>query len=111
MGVEFEEFLIMQPVKSHSKNVPSGPMMRTVLRDGGIPAQKVTRRRDTGHYIAEFYTPGMQVAVTPSEAWARSIGRIDGVRIIDRSDTIAEWRIDQPVIMATVTFTLDKSEV
>jgi hypothetical protein len=100
----------MSTTKSTQNRPLSGPGMRALLRSGGIPAQKVTRRRSTGYYVAEFYSPGMQAPVTPAQTWAESIqglGGIDGVRIIDRADTVADWRADRPVILAAVTFTLE----
>jgi hypothetical protein len=46
--------------------------------------------------------------VNPSDFWAENISqRVDGLKIIDHEDTVADWRAGQPVIWASVTFTLD----
>lgn len=87
---------------------PSGPMMRDYLRSVGIEAQQVTQRRETGHYVAEFYQNKMQAPVEPSQAWANVIReRLSNSVIIDRYDTIADWRPGKPVIWASVTFTVE----
>jgi hypothetical protein len=80
--------------------------MQSVLRHAGIPAQKVTRKRRSGHYIANFYTPEMGVAVPSSREWERRLVASfpNQVEIVDRHDTVATWRQGTPTISASVTF-------
>jgi hypothetical protein len=82
--------------------------MQALLRAVGIDAQKVTRRRHSGHYVADFFVPNLQEPVNPSNFWAENISqRVDGLKIIEHEDTVADWRAGQPVIWASVTFALD----
>jgi len=87
------------------QKTPSGPEMYRRLKKAGIPVQKVSRRMDTGEYVAEAYHPGMEYPVESSFSIANKIQTmIDGVRVISCNDKIAEWRDGQPVIWASVTF-------
>jgi len=79
--------------------------MFSYLQSAGIDVQKVERKRSTGHYIADFYVPEMRDPVPPASTWARAIAQA-GLRVLGTADTVADWRPDQPVICATVTFTL-----
>jgi len=91
---------------------PTGPAMQECMEQVGIHAQKVVRQRDTGHYIADFYVPGMQTPIPPSDNWATVMQqRLAGLTVIDTSDTVAGWRSDKPVIWASVTFVLDQTEL
>lgn len=103
----------MRNVRKPNNSIPpTGPAMQECLKEVGIYAQKVIRHRDTGHYVADFYVPGMQTPIQPSENWASMIQqRLAGLTIIDTSDTVAGWRSDKPVIWASVTFTLDRPEL
>lgn len=86
----------------------SGPVMCRRLQQAGIPAQKVVQRMNTGHYVAEFYHPGMDQPVESSLSMASRIQqKMDGLRVISCNDRIAEWREGQPVIWASVTFQLN----
>jgi hypothetical protein len=83
----------------------TGPKMQARLKASGIDARQVTRSRRTGYYVADFYSPGMQSPVTPARVWAERIQqRVGGLTIVDRDDTVADWRDGQPVIYASVTF-------
>lgn len=94
------------PSASTEKNL-TGPMLQEQLRQVGIEAQQVTQRRDSGHYVAEFYYPKMQTPVPPSNLWARMLEeRLGNIIILDNHDTVAEWRVGKPVIWASVTFAL-----
>lgn len=90
--------------------LPTGPEMQSQLKQAGIPAQKVVRRRDTGHYIADFFVPGMSDPVKSSAVWARSIEQHLGLTVINISDTVAAWRADKPIIWASVTFTISQAD-
>lgn len=94
--------------KHSLRQKPSGPMMRDQLRSMGIEAQQVTQRRETGFYVAEFYHNKMQSPVESSHQWAEVIHqRLANSTIIDRYDTVADWRDGKPVIWASVTFRVD----
>lgn len=90
----------------------SGRAMRRHLAAMGICAQKIVQKRDTGHYVAEFFVPGMQDPIEPSIAWARRICQMlpDAV-IIKTQDTVARWREGCPIIYATVVFNLGHEAV
>lgn len=89
----------------------SGPQMQQFMKEQGINAQKVVRRRTTGHYVADFFVPGMSTPVDSSRQWARTMQqRINGLRVVDTSDTVAGWRSDTPIIWASVTFAFDSRE-
>lgn len=89
----------------------TGPEMQAYLKSAGIEAQKVVRRRDTGYYVADFFIPGMDAAVQPSAAWAERIRqRLDGLTIVNMSDTIASWRAEKPIIWASVTFAFSQPQ-
>ena len=79
--------------------------MQTYLRSLGINVQQVTRKRRTGHYLAEFFVPEMREPVPPAALWAQTISDA-GLTVLDSEDTVASWRPDRPVIWATVTFAL-----
>ncbi len=83
----------------------SGPAMRDRLLHAGIEVQQVTRRMDSGHYVAEFYTPGMEQPIESSQSYAQRLRqKVNGLQIINCDDTIADWREGKPIIWATVTF-------
>jgi hypothetical protein len=91
---------------------PSGPAMQERLHEVGIEARRVVRRRDTGHYIADFFIPGMQTPIDPSKEWARKMEqRLVGLRVLKMDDTLADWRADKPVIWASVTFAVDTGDL
>lgn len=86
----------------------SGRAMCRHLVSLGVPAQKVVRRQETGDYIADFFTEFLQEATLPAKEWSQKIREVlPTARLIDTHDTIAAWRPGQPVIYATVIFTLD----
>ncbi len=99
-----------KPAKTQPKTLPhvqsiTGPTMKNILTDSGIPAQQVTYKRESGCYVAEFYEPKMQEPVAAAAAWAERIAeRVKNSHIIDQHDTVATWRAGQPVIWASVTF-------
>lgn len=98
----------MKHIKQPQNTVLSGPAMREHLSRLGIEPQKVTFKRDARHYIADFYVPEMQIPVRPAREYAHIMQqRLQGVRIIETHDTVATWRSGQPIIFATVAFTLD----
>ena len=83
----------------------SGRAMQRHLEAMGLCAQKIVQKRDTGHYVAEFFIPGMKEPVESSVIWAgRICGMLPDVVIIQTHDTCAQWREDCPVIVATVVF-------
>jgi hypothetical protein len=99
--------------KKHTSNQHelSGPQMQQLMQDMGINAQKVVRSRASGHYVADFFVPGMSVPVDSSRQWARTMQqRINGLKVIETNDTVAGWRSDNPIIWATVTFAFDQRE-
>lgn len=98
----------MSREKRAKKKAPSGPTVRDYLRSVGIDVQKVTQRRETGHYVAEFYYPKMETPVPSSSRLIEVLrSRVEGIVILDNHDTVADWREGKPVIWASVTFTLD----
>ncbi|MDX1992182.1 MAG: hypothetical protein SF029_07325 [bacterium] len=97
---------------AHHLAPPSGPAMQERLKLVGIHAQKVVRHRDTGLYVADFFVPGMETPIRPSQDWAGLMEeRLVGLTIISMNDTVADWRSDRPVIWASVTFRIHKSEL
>ena len=79
--------------------------MRRHLDALGVPAQKVVLKRETHHYVAEFFVPEMSAAIAPAHDWARRIQQVlPSANIIDTHDTVADWRSGDPVILATVVF-------
>ncbi|QPC84907.1 hypothetical protein G4Y79_11205 [Phototrophicus methaneseepsis] len=86
----------------------TGRAMQSVLRHAGIPVQKVTRKRQSGYYVADFYTPELNKAVPSSHVWERWLVSSfpDQFEVIDRHDTVATWRQGKPTISASVTFRL-----
>jgi hypothetical protein len=98
--------------KMRITTTPTGPDMQVRLRQVGIEAQKVVRQRETGFYIADFYVPGMEMPIRPSQDWAYIIQqRLPDLTVIDTSDTVAGWRSDKPVIWASVTFVMRPSDL
>lgn len=98
----------------NSLNELNGREMQARLEKSGIRAQKVVKRRYTGHYTAEFYTPTLDAAVAPAREWSERIERGLGniVQILEARDTCADWRPGKPIIAASVTFAvLDKAPV
>ena len=82
-----------------------GKQMRDRLKIAGVPVEKVTRKRATGHYLAEFYVPGLKDGVDSAAIYAGMIkSGLTNVRVINAHDTCAHWRDGQPVIMASVEF-------
>lgn len=90
-------------------NELNGREMQTRLERSGIRAQKVVRRRFTGHYTAEFFVPNLETAVPSAREWARRIahGLGGAVEIVEVRDTHADWRPGKPIIAASVTFTIN----
>jgi hypothetical protein len=85
----------------------SGRALRRHLETLGVTSQKIVRKRETGHYVAEFFVPQMAVAILPADEWAERILEVlPDAQIINTHDTIAAWRPSQPVIFATVIFQL-----
>lgn len=83
----------------------SGPRMQQHLQSLGLDVRQVVLRRENNYYVAEFYQDRMQQPVQSSAVWAQAIQeRLRDVTIIDRYDTIADWRPGKPVIWASVTF-------
>lgn len=83
----------------------TGRAMSRHLISLGIDVQKVVRKRETGDYVADFFVPQMQTPIAPAQEWARKIRRVlPSASIVDTHDTIASWRVGQPVIYATVAF-------
>ncbi len=93
--------------KTHAKSTSSltGPAMKIQLESAGITPRSVTRRQDSGFYVAEFYNTRMQDPVQPSRVYANAIEeRLGELEIVDTHDTVADWRPGQPIIWASVTF-------
>lgn len=90
-------------------NELNGREMQTRLERSGIRAQKVVKRRFTGHYTAEFYVPNLEAAVPAAREWARRIeqGLGGAIEIIEVRDTRADWRPGKPIIAASVTFAVN----
>ncbi|MEO1166589.1 MAG: hypothetical protein AAFV98_22620 [Chloroflexota bacterium] len=83
----------------------SGRAMRRHLDSLGVSAQKVVLKRETHHYVAEFFVPEMSTAIDPAHDWAKRIQQaLPSAHIIDTHDTVADWRSGDPVIHATVVF-------
>jgi len=84
----------------------TGRAVQSMLHAAGIDAQRVTRKRRSGHYVASFSHPDFARDVAPANEWARRLqqtfpGRVEIVR---SQDMIATWRADKPTIAATVIF-------
>lgn len=90
----------------------SGRAMRRHLTSLGVPAQKVVRKQASGDYVADFYVPQMEQPVPSAQEWASRIRRsLPQARIKDTHDTIADWRPGNPVIYATVTFSVRDTDL
>lgn len=89
-------------------NELNGREMQSRLERSGIRAQKVVKRRFTGHYTAEFYVPNLESAVAPAQEWASRIKNALGnaAYIVEQRDTRADWRDGKPIIAASVTFAI-----
>ena len=86
----------------------TGRAMYRHLVSLGIDVQKVVRKRETGNYVADFFVPQMQKPIDSADEWARRINHVlPTASIVDTHDTIADWRIGQPVIHASVAFTIN----
>ena len=82
------------------------------LISAGVAAQKVVRKRESGDYVADFFIPDMDEAIPPAHEWAAQIQAVlPSARILDTHNTIAAWRIGQPVIYATVSFRWVEQEI
>jgi len=84
----------------------SGRAMQLVLHRAGIEAQKVTRKRQSGYYVADFYAPEMNQSIPKAHVWEQRLkstfpGQLE---VIDRHDTVATWRQGAPTISASVIF-------
>jgi hypothetical protein len=85
----------------------SGRKMCRYLHSSGIDVQKVIRRRQTGDYLASFYTPDFMADIAPACIWAERMQQaVPAIRIIATQDVAAPWRTDCPIICATVIFQL-----
>lgn len=81
--------------------------MHRHLASLGVPAQKVVRKQASGDYVADFYVPQMEQPIAPAHEWAKRIrATLPEARIKDTHDTIADWRPGNPVIYATVIFSV-----
>jgi len=90
----------------------SGRAMRRHLASLGVPAQKVVRKQASGDYVADFYIPQMEQPIAPAREWAGRIhSLIPQAMIKDTHDTVADWRPGNPVIYATVTFSVRDGEL
>jgi len=90
----------------------SGRELRRHLVALGVAAQKVVRKRDTGDYVADFFVPEMDNPIPSARQWAEDIQAVlPDVHILDTHDTIADWRIGQPVIYATVVFRWQQPDI
>lgn len=94
-------------VNSMNTQAWNGREMQAHLARLGIRAQKVTRKRFSGHFVAEFFVPNLEASVPPARDWAARIQQqLGGASIIAAHDTRAAWRPGQPIIAASVTFAL-----
>lgn len=84
----------------------TGRAMQLVLHRAGIEAQKVTRKRESGYYVADFYAPEMNQSVPRAREWeSRLKATFPGqLEVVDRHDTVATWRHGSPTISASVIF-------
>ena len=80
----------------------TGPAMKQYLTTLGIPAQRVTRKRKTGEYVADFFispTLDEQItskhAVLPAKTYARMLReKIPDARITGAGEWKTDWRDD-----------------
>lgn len=82
------------------------------LRAAGIAAHDVTRNQRTGVFTVKFVDPNQSNfysrGTDPAQAWAERIeAAMPQARIIDRHDSIADWRPGKPVLFATVFLVLE----
>lgn len=82
----------------------SGPKMRQYLSSLGVNVTEVVRKRDTGHYVADVYVPGMGEAVQPAEVYAEQISSVIPATIVHQHNQTAHWRDGNPVVWASVHF-------
>ena len=80
----------------------TGPAMKQHLTALGIPAQRVTRKRKTGEYLANFFIPPTldepitsKHAVLPAQTYANMLReRIPDARITGAGEWKTDWRDD-----------------
>lgn len=84
-----------------------GKRILAALHSNGIDALDVTRNRKSGCYEVRFgaqnITQFSSRGTEPAREWARRIlERFDGVEVVDTYDSVADWRPQRPVLLATV---------
>ena len=83
--------------------------LNEMLSDAGVPAQKVTKKQQTGIFRVEFYHPNMQRAIESSDHWEQVVTDLfDGVDVVGHADQVAYWRDGQPTIMASLDLEIDQ---
>ena len=81
--------------------------MRKLLHRRGVWANDVTRKRNTGYFVVDFFGPQLESGVPCAEYWSQQIQRaLPGIQILKTNNTVADWREDKPIIWACVQFRL-----
>jgi len=98
----------------------TGPAMLKMLAELDIPARRVTRRRKTGEYVADFFIPPdfdetitQKHAVLPAPVYASMVReRLPGAQITGVGEWKTDWRInpaEQVRYEVFVAFTVPES--
>lgn len=83
--------------------IKHGGDMQRLLNQMGIPATTVVKHRQSASFNVEFFVPEMQLGVRPAKQWTDLIDkRFTNLKIIKSSDTVATWRDNQPIIIASI---------
>ena len=95
----------------------TGPQMRKLLVNLGIPVQRVTRQRKTGEYIADFYIPldsdepiGREHAVLPTQTYVSMLKeKLPTAEVTNTGEWETTWRENPDDVIryeAFVAFTI-----